>query len=151
MIVDTLTNIEIYRPLSEDIYTGLKFLKASKSDIPPGTYAINNNVKAIVSEYQTVEIFERGYEAHKHVIDIQYPVLGLERVRWSPIEGMKVNIPYDNQKDRTFFKEPSLQGTYVDIGNGIFAIMFPEDGHSPQHFIITPQIIKKITVKVKIG
>jgi len=150
MIVDSLKNIEIYKDLSNDIYEGLKFLQQAKPDINIGEYPINGNVKAIVSEYNTVEVFERGYEAHKHVIDIQYPIRGLERVKWSPIEGMVVNIPYDPVKDRTFLKSPSKQGTHVDIGNGIFAIMFPEDGHGPQHYVDHPELIKKITVKVSI-
>jgi YhcH/YjgK/YiaL family protein len=148
MIVDCLKNLEIYRGISDDIHEGLLFLSKASSDIEIGTYIINENVKAIVSEYMTVENFERGYEAHKHVIDIQYPIIGLERVKWSPIEGMTVNIPYDAIKDRTFFKFPSPQGTHVDIGNGIFAIMFPEDGHSPQHYVVRPETVKKITIKV---
>lgn len=150
MIVDKLKNIEIYKGVSDDIYAGLKFLVQATSDIELGTYPINEKVKAIVSQYETVEIFERGYEAHKHVIDIQYPIVGLERIKWSPIEGMDVNIPYDESNDRTFYKTPSAQGTHVDIGNGIFAIMFPEDGHGPQHFVNKPEMIKKITVKVSI-
>lgn len=148
MVVDQLKNIEIYKGISEDIYAGLRFLAHAEPDIEPGTYEINEKVKAIVSEYRTVENFTRGYEAHKHVIDIQYPIIGLERVKWSPIEEMSVNIPYDENRDRTFFKDPSPQGTHIDIGNGIFAIMFPEDGHSPQHFIEHSRHIKKITVKV---
>jgi len=63
---------------------------------------------------------------------------------------MEVNIPYDPIKDRTFYKSPSLQGTHVDIGNGVFAIMFPKDGHSPQHYIKSSALIKKITVKIAI-
>lgn len=150
MIVDQLKNIEIYKGLSKDIYAGLQFLTNASRDIELGTYVINYKVKAIVSEYETIENFERGYEAHKHVIDIQYPVVGRERVKWSPIEGMSVNIPYDKAKDRTFYLDPSAQGTHVDIGNGIFAIMFPEDGHGPQHYVEKPELIKKITIKVSI-
>lgn len=150
MVVDTLKNIELYKGLSPDIYAGLQFLANAKEGIELGTYPINENVKAIVSSYETVDEFVRGYESHKHVIDIQYPITGLERVKWSPIEGMNVNIPYDESKDRTFFKDPSEQGTHVDIGNGIFAIMFPEDGHGPQHKVGEKQVIKKITIKVSI-
>jgi YhcH/YjgK/YiaL family protein len=150
MIVDKLKNIDIYKGVSADIYLGLQYLKNATADIEVGTYPINENVKAIVSEYYTVEKFERGYEAHKHVIDIQYPIRGLERVKWSPIEGMNVNIPYSEEHDRTFYKDPSPRGTHVDIGEGIFAIMFPEDGHGPQHFVDEPQFIKKITIKIAI-
>lgn len=150
MILDSINNIDVYKNISEDIYIGLAFIKQAEPSITVGEYALNNNVKAIVSEYNTVEVFERGYEAHKHVIDIQFPIRGLERVKWSPIEGMEINIPYDEIKDRTFFKNPSRQGTHVDIGNGIFAIMFPEDGHSPQHLVEKAEFIKKITIKVSI-
>lgn len=150
MVVDTLKNIEIYKGLSPDIYTGLKFLVNAKSNIELGVYSINNNVKAIVSSYETVDEFIRGYESHKNVIDIQYPIIGLERVKWSPIAEMEINIPYDPEKDRSFYKKPSKQGTHVDIGNGVFAIMFPEDGHGPQHKINDKKVIKKITIKISI-
>ena len=150
MIIDTIKNIEIYKELSSDIYEGLKFIANATSDIKLGTHRVNNNVIAIVSEYETIENFERGFEAHKHVIDIQYPITGVERVKWSPIEDMDVNIPYDKNKDRTFFKNPHINSTHVDIGNGIFAIMFPGDGHGPQHYITQPELIKKITIKVSI-
>ena len=150
MIIDTLENIEVYKNISPNIYAGLQYLAAISPEIEIGTYIINENVKAIVSSYETVDVFERGYEAHKHVIDIQYPIIGLERVKWSPIKDMDVNIEYDPIKDRTFFKNPSKQGTAVDIGNGVFSIMFPDDGHSPQHKVEKKEVIKKVTVKVSI-
>lgn len=143
MIVDSLNNIKTYRSLSKDIFEGLEFLSKADQNIDLEKHIISDNVYAIVSEYETVENFERGFEAHKHVINIQYPIIGTERVKWSPIEGMKVNIPYDEIKDRTFYKSPSSQGTHIDICNDILAIMFPEDGHSPKHFVKKPEIIKK--------
>lgn len=85
-----------------------------------------------------------------NLIEIQYPIKGIERVKWSPIGGMYVNIPYDPQKDRTFFKNSHPQGTYADIGNGIFMMLFPNDGHSPKHRVVKKNIIKKITIKVYI-
>ena len=151
MIIDTLDNIERYKSLSNDIYDGLLFLKSADKEIEIGEYTINRKVKVIVSSYKTVEVFTRGYEAHKNVIDIQYPIIGIERVKWSPIQDMDINIPYDDLKDRTFFKNPSIQGTHIDIGNGVFAIMFPQDGHSPQHLIDEVKLIKKITIKVSIN
>lgn len=63
---------------------------------------------------------------------------------------MEINIPYDPEKDRSFYKKPSKQGTHVDIGNGVFAIMFPEDGHGPHHKINDKKVIKKITIKISI-
>lgn len=150
MIIAQLKDIDIYKTISDDIYQGLKYIASAKPNVQSGIYTINDRVKAIVSQYSTVEVFHRGYEAHKHVIDIQYPIIGLERIKWSPIENMNVNIPYDEDKDRTFYKDPYRYGTEIIIGNGIFAIMFPEDGHSPQHYVVQPEVIKKITIKVSI-
>ena len=104
MIVDTLKNIEQYKGLSPDIYAGLQFLANAKLEIELGIYPINKNVKAIVTSYETVDEFERGYESHKNVIDIQFPIIGLERVKWSPIENMNINIPYNEVTDCTFYK-----------------------------------------------
>ena len=89
MIVDTLDNINQYKSLSANIFKGLKFLAEADLGIALGTHVIDENVAAIVSEYETIACFERGYEAHKYVIDIQYPIIGVERVKWSPLEGLK--------------------------------------------------------------
>jgi len=150
MIADSLKNIEFYKGFSKDIYWGLKFISQADEGIKLGTYHINENVNAIVSEYATVACFERGFEAHRHVIDIQYPIVGQERIKWSPLLDLEINTTYDSEKDRTFYLNKSSGGLNIDIGNGIFAIMFPADGHSPQHFIGKSELIKKITVKVKI-
>ena len=149
MIYDSIKNARIYYGIHPDIEIGLKYLKQLSLDIKLGEYKINENVKAIVSEYETIEVFERGYEAHKNVIDVQYPIIGRERIKWSFVEGMEVNIPYEVDKDRTFYKNPN-SSTHVDIGNGFFAIMFPDDAHGPQHYVEKPELIKKVTLKVKL-
>jgi len=150
MIIDTLDNINIYKELSDDIYAGLLYLKDVDSSIELGVYTINERVKAIIEEYNTNCDNVLEFESHKHVVDIQCPITGTERVFWSPIAGMDIKIPYDKKKDRTFFVSPHVQSTHVDIGNGIFAIMFKNDGHSPQHCVELPQSIKKVTIKVSI-
>lgn len=150
MIIDYLTNdIDKYKAISEDIYEGIVFLKNADADIELGEYVINDRTKAIVTEYETKEVFERGYEVHKRHLDIQYPIRGLERVKWSPVENMEVNIPYDEAKDRTFYKVPTSSNEVI-TGNGVFAIMFPTDAHSPQLFVGKTELIKKITIKVEI-
>lgn len=150
MVIDQIKNLETYKNLSPDIYAGLKFLSTVKSDIELGEYVINERVKAIVSEYPTVDVFERGWEAHLHVLDIQFPIRGVERIKWSPIDGMDVNIPYEEDNDRTFYKNPYKYGFDIIIGEGTFAIMFPQDGHGPQYLVEESEVIKKVTIKVSI-
>ena len=55
MILDALNNIKWYSNISKDIYTGLQFIKTINKDISLGTLKINQNVTAIVSEYNTIK------------------------------------------------------------------------------------------------
>ena len=150
MIIDTLDNISSYKKLSKDIYTGLVFLRNIDQKIELGPHNINNRVKAIVEKYQTLNNNSLEFESHKRVIDIQCPIIGLERVFWSPITDMKVKKSYDNIKDITLYGDPLLPPRYVDIGDRVFAIMFENDGHSPKHCIKQSELIKKITINVSI-
>ena len=63
---------------------------------------------------------------------------------------MSINIPYDKTKDRTFYKNPSDSKSDIIIGKNHFAIFFPQDGHSPQHFVEAKTLIKKLTIKIKL-
>jgi YhcH/YjgK/YiaL family protein len=147
MITDNLSRADIYKGISKKIADGLDFLINATSYIQLGEYVISDSVKAIVSEYITKSVFAPGYEAHKRVVDIQYPIIGVERIKWSPLDNMSIKTPYNEQKDCGYYTDPS-QETYVDIGNGIFAIMFPNDAHCPQLFVNKPELIKKITIKI---
>ena len=151
MILDTLDNIDTYKNLSEDIYSGLQVLKRTEPGISLGYYPINNRVKLIVEEYQTESNRAFEFESHKRVVDIQYAILGVERIFWAPIKNLDIKTPYNKQRDCTFFVNLAGSPGYVDIGNSTFAIMFEKDGHSPKHCVDIPQLIKKITIKVSVN
>ena len=150
MILDKLENLETYKTLSEDIYRGLNFLTQVDYEIPLGSYKINDRLIANVMEYNTVEEFKLGYEAHLKNIDIQYVVRGHERIKWSPVKGMDVKTPYDEKTDATFYKNPTPYGGEIIIGSGNFSIMFPQDGHACQFYVGKPELIKKIVIKVRV-
>lgn len=149
MIYDNLSNIELYEGLSADIYEGLFFLKNAEPAIAKGVYQINPRVKAIVSEYETKRINEHGFEAHKKFIDIQYVLKGQEKVACLPIKKLKETEPYSSEKDASFYITDKKPKEMV-IGNGFFAIFFPQDGHMPQLYIDAPQMVKKVVVKVAV-
>ena len=150
MIIDTLDNIYLYKKFSDDIYKGLEFLQNVNPTIDLGIYIINKRVKAIVEEYETDFNRPFEFESHKYVVDIQCPIIGVERVFWSPIVGMDIKTPYNKNYDCTIFVNPNSQILSADIGNRVFAIMFENDGHSPKHCIKSSELIKKITIKVSI-
>ena len=150
MIVDNIKNYETYRDLSPDIYEGLKYLSQIDSDIAVGTYPINEKLVCKVMEYPTVEEFKLGYEAHQKHLDIQYVLQGYECIKWSTIQSMKVKTPYDEENDAVFYENPIPHISEVVIGGGVFAIMFPQDGHACQHLVERSEIIKKLVIKVSI-
>lgn len=148
MIYDHINNIAFYRGLSPDIAVGLDSLKQMQPDIDVGVYQINLRVKAIVSEYETKTVNECGYEAHRKNVDIQYLLLGEERIACLPIERLKETKPYSEEKDAVFYTT-DLRPQELILGNGYFAVFFPQDGHLPQLCIDEPVPVKKVVVKVE--
>lgn len=150
MIYDHIKNIAFYRGLSPDIVVGLDFLKQVQPDTDVGVYQINPRVKTIVSEYETKTVNECGYEAHRKNIDIQYLLLGEERIDCLPIESLEETKPYSEENDAAFYTT-DLRPQEMILGDGYFAIFFPQDGHMPQLSVDEPTMVKKIVVKVEIG
>lgn len=151
MILDHISNLETYRTVDADIYAGLRYLGSLDPSVALGEYRVNDNVLALVTSYPTKETNEGRYEAHRHVIDVQFPIVGLEGIEWSALEGMKQVTDYDPAKDRAFYSEP-VNKTCLTIGNGFFAVFWPQDAHNPQRAVGgRSEVIKKVTLKVKVA
>jgi YhcH/YjgK/YiaL family protein len=149
MIIDSLTNIEFYETINPDIYAGLVFIKNADPEIALGEYPLTEKAKAVVMEYETQIKNDFGYEAHRHVIDVQYCIKNQERIPWSNLKRLTPHTEYNEQKDATFYDMIEPQGEVV-IGNDIFAVFFPEDAHAPVYCAKEPGYIKKIVIKVKV-
>ena len=151
MIYDNIVNLETYAGISEDIRVGLEYLQKVAPDVEKGVHEISPRVKAIVSEYTTKEVNENGYEAHRQYIDIQYLVRGAEKICSLPLECLKETQPYSEKDDAALYQQKDVHPQEMLIGNGYFAIFFPQDGHMPQLCADEPVDVKKIVVKVKIA
>ena len=136
--------------MSNEINEGLVFLKQVNLDIENGVYYLSPRVKAIVSEYETKRENEYGFEAHKRYIDIQCVLKGLEKVCYMPVVKLRETRPYSDENDVVFYSTEELPQDLI-IGDGYFAIFFPQDGHMPQLCVDNPQLVKKVVVKVEIG
>lgn len=149
MIFDHINNTETYKGLSPDIYEGLKFLRHASKELAVGVYEITPRVKAIVSEYETKQVNEYGYEAHKKNIDIQYLLQGEERIACMPIEKLTETEPYSEAKDAAFYAAEGVRAQEMTMGHGFFAIFFPQDAHMPQLCVAEPMMVKKVVIKVE--
>ena len=150
MIYDKIENWETYAGVSEGIQEGLAYLKQMSPEVAVGVYEISPRAKAIVSEYTTKLVNENGYEAHREYIDIQYLLFGEELLASAPLEYLKETKPYSKDCDAAFFAEGEAAPQHLPLGNGYFAILFPQDGHMPQLALNEPVAVKKVVVKVKI-
>lgn len=150
MVYDKIDNIETYKGLSDDIYEGLKFLKNASADLACGVHEINPRVKAIVSEYDTKAVNENGFEAHKKFIDIQYLLKGKEKNCCIPIEKLKETKPYKEEIDAAFYDEAEVLTQELMLGDGYFAVYWPQDGHMPCLKVEETETVKKVVLKVEI-
>lgn len=150
MVYDKIDNIELYRGLSEDIYAGLKFLSSVDVAIENGVHEISEGVRAVVSEYETKSTNQNGFEAHRKFLDIQYLILGKEIVRCKPVENLVVTKAYDAQNDYLLFCNEVDNTSDFLLGDGYFALLYPDDAHEPQLSVDGPMPVKKVVVKIKL-
>lgn len=152
MVVDRLENAYLYTGISAKIEKGLEVLKdeniSAKKD---GRYEIDGDgLYYTVQRYTTRPIEEGRIEAHRKYIDIQFAAEGEEVIGHSLGSQLNVQEPYNEAKDIIFYKLPEKINT-IKLGEGMFCILFPQDGHIPCCQLTGPCEVLKIVVKVKIG
>lgn len=149
MIVDKLNNAEQYYKLGVSFKKAFNYIKNTDlSKIETGKYQIDGDkIFAVVSEYETKNLEQGLWEAHKKYIDIQYIISGKERMGYCCIDDMKEAVPYNEEKDIIFMKG---QGDFLTINKGAFALFTPQDAHMPNIRTDSSQCVKKLLVKILI-
>jgi biofilm protein TabA len=151
LIIDRIENLRLYKDISPGLSQGLDFIAALNNAVTVGTYQIDTNLKAVISEYETKSAQGCRYETHKKAIDIQYLLKGKEIIRWQPLSSLSAVSEYDIQNDIRFYSAAG-RGTDLELSEGIFVIFFPDDGHCPGLALDSgPEPVKKAVVKVSVG
>jgi len=150
MIVDKLENANLYTGISRKIATALEVIKdpdiVGKAD---GRYDIDgDNLYYMVQRYSTAPIEEGKIEAHKKYIDVQFVASGCEIIGYAPIGPLEIDVPYDENADVTFYK--NSDSLSMKICEGMFCVLFPEDGHMPGRACCGLSDVCKIVVKIRI-
>lgn len=149
MIYDHISQWRRYKELGSDIAEGLQFLTNASDDISEGRHDLADGNYANVERYETKVSNPNGFETHRKYIDIQYLVSGCERVRVRQGKDLVCTLPYDDVRDAAFYHDDGGKASEVLLGDGMFAIFFPQDGHEPQLAVAEPCEVKKIVVKIK--
>ena len=150
MIIDSLANASQYRALHPHLGDALDFLTNNDlAALSAGKHPIRNeDVFAIVNDYDTRPESEGTWEAHRQYIDVQVVARGRERMGYAPIEDLSVTTPYDAEKDSALLEGP---GNWVTVNAGMFTIFLPQDAHIPGIAVAQPEAVRKIVVKVRTG
>ncbi|HNP22141.1 MAG TPA: YhcH/YjgK/YiaL family protein [Panacibacter sp.] len=149
MIIDNLDNCKRYLSLHPKFEKAFAFLMETNLDaIAPGKYNIDeNDVFAIVQEYDTLDALGEQMESHEKYIDVQYMIRGGERVGLALLSDQSVSKLYNDETDFMLYADaPSF---FAELSSGIFMIFFPTDLHMPCIKIEKPAAVRKIVIKVK--
>ena len=149
MITDSLQNASLYYGISEKIAEGLKYLeKTDLSELENGKYEIKGDeIFVIVQDYNTKQLSEGKFEAHRKYIDIQYIIDGAEKMGYVNVHNLKHSTEYDEEKDIQFFNG---NGDFVTVEEGSFTLFAPQDAHMPGIEVKTSEYVKKAVVKIKV-
>lgn len=151
MLTTHITLAEKYDYLTEKFRKAYAFLRRSDlADLPAGTTPIDGDeIFANIQHYTTTPAEELQFESHDSYFDIQFIVEGEELFGYAARDGLEVSVPYDAQKDLTFYHDPETPG-YILLKKGDFAVVPPEDAHKPRCALDKPCAVKKIVIKVKL-
>jgi len=149
MILDNIKNYKKYEALNRNFEKAFQFLKREDlGALAVGKYEIDGeNIFALVQEYETKDLGDAKYEAHKKYIDIQYLIKGIESMGYVSIDKLEVSNPYSEENDFMLLTgNPRL----ILLNEGEFFILFPEDAHMPGIFAEEKSRVKKVVVKVSV-
>lgn len=148
MILDSLNNTEKVERLHPLFKKAFDYIKATDfSKMEDGQYELDG-ARLFISLVSLTgkDKKEAAIETHKKYIDIQLPLLGVEKIGWKPgCELQEESIPYNEEKDIAFYVDRPT--AFTKIYPGQFAVYFPEDGHAPG---IGEGNIRKVIVKVQV-
>ncbi|GFZ32140.1 beta-D-galactosidase [Clostridium zeae] len=147
MIIDKLDNGMYYYGLGKRMKKAFEYLRSTDLDqLQVGKYQIENDeIYAMVSEYDTKSVEDALWEAHKNYIDIQYMVKGSEKMGYTNVENIQTTVEYNAEKDILF---GTAKGDFVTVEQGMFVVFTPQDGHMPSICLEKSEKVRKVVVKV---
>lgn len=146
MIYDYVKNLDVYAALLPRIENYIKFMVDSW-DLPVGRYDLSDGDFVLIQEGTTKSVSEGKFEAHKNFLDLQVVVAGKEYIKWQNIALLNETAAYDEAVDKVNF---SGEGDLLNIAEGMFYIMFPEDGHMACVHLDAPSAYRKLVIKIKL-
>lgn len=151
MILDQIDNAGMYGGLGERIAVGLALLsEESVLNAPLGRHEVQgSDLYYVVMDYDTKPLEQARPEVHHIYMDIQCLLKGSEVIGYTPLDGLKIETPYDGEKDIAFYHAPAALSKAI-LEPGMFAIFWPNEPHAPCICIDTPRPVRKLVIKIRL-
>jgi len=107
-----------------------------------------DNLFAQIQAYETAPAEDMPFETHEVYADLQYVVSGKEAFGTARRDGLKETIPYDPERDITFYARPAEYETFI-LNPGECILVTPNVGHMPRCQAGERSSVKKVVVKIK--
>lgn len=117
-------------PRMEAAFAALERIAAAPPD--DGKHEVDgDNVFVMVQRYTPRPVEQGKYEAHRKYVDIQVLVSGRERMGVLPLDGLRVETEYSDEKDVILFHRPDDNAGLQPLAAGEFMVLDPSDAHMP--------------------
>jgi YhcH/YjgK/YiaL family protein len=87
------------------------------------------------------------WESHREYVDLQYILGGGEVIEWAPSAKLVADGAYDEKTDFQFYA-PAEADALLSMQDGMFAFLFPSDGHKPLVSDGNNRQIHKVVTKI---
>ena len=151
MLVAFLADETVWRPiLRHDVWHEvLAWLQKYAKTAEFGNHSLDApNCFANVHGYSTLPESECCWENHMHTIDVQYLIIGRERILWTSVNQLGAPRHYIRDKDRQEFDMPRFKTAQLIMHPGMFAIFLPGDAHCPKIQLEESEILRKVVIKI---
>lgn len=151
MIIDLIKNWKHYARGNELVWVkAFQFIENLHSGMEPDKHIIEEGkLFAMIQAYETSAAEEGIIEIHYDFLDIHVMIFGEENMFFSPTDSLKLIKDYTPQSDDVVFEFDKNQATNIRLKPGMFAVVFPEEGHLTRAMVEdTPKPVKKMVMKL---
>ena len=150
MITDKLSNASNYYGMGELYKKAFEWLKNTDlASLEAGRIEIEGDkLFVLVQHYDTKNINDCKWEAHKLYADIQYIIEGNELMGYAPVELLTDVVDHTPAQDVLNYKDGNNVGVYFTANAGDFFVFLPQDGHAPNIENGVSVANKKAVVKI---
>jgi len=151
MILDQLSAASDYEGHHPLFPRAFSYLRAFDTKTEDGKYELQGgDLFAIVQRYRTAPCADKMWEAHQIYGDIQVVYQGTEFCGHSAQATLTVTNPYITEKDVEKYAPPSAPSSLITLGQGNFAVFYPQDAHQPGVQIAAAAEILKVVIKFRL-